>query len=452
VTEASGSVFRSDSGNVKISNLHLIDDDLYVFCQALDIDGEVVGDMTAFAYKPVIRGTVGSSANLFGRLIRHQGSVAGTFRAFGEEVDIDGTIDRSALVAAARVKLGQGAVIGRDLHAAGGEITVDGIIQGNAFLRAEQIYLVGQIEGDVDIEAETINVEPSAIINGNLTYTAASDEALVIAPGSDIRGEILRREITEEEEEQSSVAWLAIQISGMLAAFFFGLVVVRLFRPYAEESFTRLKGQMAASFATGILGLIGLALCAVLLVLALILLAAGWTMIYSETGVVIGLVLVVFSTLALPLTSFAGVAGWIIYYSGKIIAAFLVGSLLFNRRQQPVKQFGGLSLIVGLIILDNRIRLESTPRAAMPGIRNGRHQSGVIKKDHLHVSFGRLFLDEVTVPDQLLFAVHVKAAFFQPDVVRQPLVMHPRERQRLGRAHFKSGDIQNRLCHGRDNP
>ena len=37
---ALGSVFRSDSGHVNISNLHIIDDDLYVFAEALDADGD----------------------------------------------------------------------------------------------------------------------------------------------------------------------------------------------------------------------------------------------------------------------------------------------------------------------------------------------------------------------------------------------------------------------------
>ena len=345
-----GSVIRSDSGNVNISNLHIIDDDLYVFAQALDADGEIDGDLVCIAYKQVVRGRVTKSANLFGRYITNRGVIEGSFRAFGEMIDIDGTINGSALLAGSEITISQASQIDRDLHATGGKIVVDGRVGGKVVLRAKEIVIGGHIESDLDIKASKIIIMSSATINGNITYLSETEDDLIIEPGSDVRGDILWRERIKEDSD-SGIKSIAVNIASTLAAFLFGLVVVRLFRPYAEESFKQLKNGFVASFGAGLLGLIAFAICLIILVIAIMFLFSGSVLLSSETEIILGLILVIFSTLALPLTAFVGVTGGIIFYSGTIVTAFVLGYLLIamiKKEPQPLKTG---SLLLGLVIL-----------------------------------------------------------------------------------------------------
>lgn len=347
---AFGSVFRSDSGNVNISNLHIIDDDLYVFAEALVADGEITGDLFCFAYQQVIRGTITKSANLFGRHVRNQGIVQGSFRAFAETIDIEGEIDGSAVLFGKRITISQASNIGRDLHAFGERIIVNGEVGGKALLRAEEVVLAGRIDSDVDIHASRITIMSSATINGNVIYTSIAEDALTIEPGSDVRGDLIWREVVHEDTEWGAT-WLAVQVSATLAAFLFGLVVVRLFRPYAEESFRQLREKALASFATGLVGLAAFGISLVILVVATMFLISGSFLLSSDTTVILGLLLVVFSTLALPLSAFIGVTGWIILYSGKIVVAFLIGFILVGMMKKELKPLKAGSLMFGLVIL-----------------------------------------------------------------------------------------------------
>jgi len=56
----------------------------------------------------------------------------------------------------------------------------------------------------------------------------------------------------------------------------FRLIVVRIFRPYAEESFAQLKSRPSVALAAGVLGVIALVVCVFILLLALAFMIAGW--------------------------------------------------------------------------------------------------------------------------------------------------------------------------------
>jgi cytoskeletal protein CcmA (bactofilin family) len=344
------SVFRSDSGRVYISNLHIIDDDLFVFGEALSADGEITGDLFSFAYTNTIRGTIRSSANLFGYDVSNKGIVEGSFRAWANMLDIDGEIDRNALLFAQQINISRATRIGRDLHAFGSVIHVDGEVGGKTVIKGGTVILAGHFDNDVDIKANKIVISSSATINGNLNYVAKSEDNLTIESGSDIRGDVVWEPIVEDKEE-GGATWFAVHIASTIAAFLFGLVVVRLFRPYAEESFKQLKERTALSLASGVIGAIGLTICITVLIVAALFLLSGWILMSQDSTVVLGLLLVVFATIAMPLSAFIGATGWIIFYSGEILIAFLLGYYITSLIKKEIKPLKAGSLLIGLIIL-----------------------------------------------------------------------------------------------------
>ncbi len=349
---AYGTDFKTDfkmDEKISISNLHVIDDDLYVAGNVLEIDGSVDGDLTAMVYKSTIRGRVSGTSSIFSRFLNHQGAIDGSLRAVSQNLVIDGIIGRSAELAGQVIKLGPGSTIQRDLNAQASQIHLDGHIGGKVSIHADEVIITGQIEQDVRITADQITVSPSAVINGNLTFFSGSEDNLEVASGADIHGETIWHK--SEQADESSATETVMNVSGMLAAFLFGILIIRFFRPQAEESFVQLQRHSVTAFAAGLTGLVVVGLCLAVLIFSLLSLVTGVGILYSDTPNVLGMVFLIFSTLAFPISTFLGVTGGIVFYCGIILVSFFLGSLIVGLVRKKHRALSGLSLFVGLLAL-----------------------------------------------------------------------------------------------------
>lgn len=345
------STFKS-ADDLHISNLHIIEDDFYGAGERIRIDGTIKGDLLAMGNSCTIQGTVMKSANVGARNIHHSGHIVGTLRAFGETVTINGKVDGSVVSAGRVLKINQGAVIDRDVNLYGEEVSIDGIVIGKAHIRAGRVYISGTVQGDVDIEADRLSISPPAVINGNLIYTS-EQEASIDADGVTILGEVTWKLPTEPEDGKdgsSFLAEIAMQTSNLLAAFLFGIIILRLFRPYAEESFDQLRNRMTVSLAAGFLGILVVAGCVVVLFTSLVAALVGAILISSDQALVGSLVVIV-PTLLIPITSFVTVSGGIILYSGQIMVACLVGYGLVRFGRREAATLNAWSLLLGLVVI-----------------------------------------------------------------------------------------------------
>jgi len=290
-----------------------------------------------------------NSADIVSGEIDHQGTITGSLRAVGNNVELSGNIGRSVLVLGRDFKLHPGAVIGRSLTANGDNLLIEGTVQGNVQLNGDRVVITGQIDGEVTIEAVEISIEPSATINGDITYISESEEKLTLAPGADVRGEIFYRTPTATEA-QRNYTLRVLQIANILAAFILGIIVVRIFRPYAEESFRQLCSRFIASLASGLLGVIGLAFCLLLLALSILLLISGLVLMQGDISGM-GMMFLVFSILMIPISSFTSVTGGLIYYSGTIIVAYVIVYLLITIFKKDNRRLTASSLLLGLVLL-----------------------------------------------------------------------------------------------------
>jgi cytoskeletal protein CcmA (bactofilin family) len=347
---ATASVLKSEN-NIQISNLHVIDDDFYAFGENLTMDGTIEGDLLALVSQATIRGEVTQSACVACQTLKFSGSVGNSLRAAGINLDIDGSVGRSVDVFGTMIRISRGAVITREVNAFGDKVYIDGQVGGKVYVRANEVFITGTVDGDAEIRAKKITISPPASITGSLTYMAPAADSLVIDAGADVSGEV-KWEPMKEEKQEKTYTWFILRVSSMLAALIFGVIVVRLFRPYATESFVQLRSRFAMSSAAGLLGLLGLIFCIVILVIALFFLAIGYVLLTSEGATAgLGLLFLVFSSLMIPITAFGSVAGGIILYSGKIIIAFLIGYFIVRGFRPNPKPLSSTSLFLGLLIL-----------------------------------------------------------------------------------------------------
>ncbi len=340
-------------GDIHISNLHHIEDDLYIFGSNVTVDGRIDGDLAVGAYEFYSNGEVTESENVFAYKLHHTGTVGNSLRAFANTVIIDGKVGRSVMLFAYDSHIDEGAVIERDVSIAGYSVHVDGVVKRNVEVNSDRIFISGDIGGNVNLVGKEITISPPAVIRGNLTYTCKNEVAIDTAAGVKILGQTQWKQPEQEPEEDRGGAGLrtvTLKLAKVLAAFLFGIIVVYLFRRYAEESFHQLQTRFPVSIATGFLSLFILVAAVLILVVSVVFLLVGLALISGKLALLGALVLVL-SMLMVPITAFMTVSGGIILYSGKILFAFLVGYLLLRVFKADVVVMRKTQLLVGLIVL-----------------------------------------------------------------------------------------------------
>ncbi len=342
-----------DNGdNIHITNLHLIDDDLYIFGQTVTIDGEVTGDFSGFAYNISTNGKLDRSVNIFAYQYTHKGKIEGSLRTFSNKCYLYNYIGNSVLLFNNETTIGKGAVIERDATISGRVLEFEGEVGEDLIFNGESITISGEIGGDVEINAKEINIIAPTIIHGNLKYTSSNEANIDLESGVIVDGstEWLLPDNIDKKESDKLFKNIVINFSEMLAAFILGIILIAVFPKYIESSFMQLKNRIGVSFASGILTLLVFMLSTLILLVSMFGLFFGLIMSSGDTAI-IGAFLLVVSILLLPASSFISISSGIIFYCGTIIVAMFVGSLILRKKQNNEKLFNKTELLLGLFLL-----------------------------------------------------------------------------------------------------
>jgi cytoskeletal protein CcmA (bactofilin family) len=352
-TCGNASEFQRGRQQVHISNLHQINDDLYVWTQNLTVDGAITGDLVAGAYSIDINGNVNGSTNVFGNSVSVGGTTHGSVRAFAGSVFVDGMVGGSVVSAGGNVTLEKGGVIAKEAHLFGGRLVCEGTVLGDLNAYGEQITLSGTVEGDAILHGKTITVIAPAIIKGKLicSYSESLDidtaGGVIIGNGVEIKQ---KKDEDGDDKENGILTTIVMKSSQVLAAFLFGIIALALMPGYTRESVTQVRTRFSMTSATGLLSLAVTFLAALFAVIALVCLAIGAILADGSGAILAGLLLVI-AFLLLPVSAAGAVIGAIIFYAGKIVVAFLVGYVLvhtISRDSEPVRRW---HLLVGLAVL-----------------------------------------------------------------------------------------------------
>ncbi|MCK4572845.1 MAG: hypothetical protein KAU36_00670 [candidate division Zixibacteria bacterium] len=338
---------------IHISNLHHLEDDLFAWGESIIIDGQIDGDLFAGSYSVVTNGHVRSSAHAFAFKYRHTGRIDGSLRIFANECIIDGFVGRSALIMGNEITVGRTAIIDQDAVFRGNILKLDGTIKGNTDIKGADVMITGRIDGDLLIKADKIAIIPPAVINGNLTYTCEDEAQIDTEAGVVIGGETtwkLPDEDGESKDKPSRLTLFTIQVSRLLAAFLFGIILLAACKRYAVESVKQLRERFTVATATGFLGVLVFIAGLLILVVAAISVPLGMSLISGSLAPV-GVLITALAIVLVPITSLVTVSGGVLFYSGKIIAAFLVGYLVMRWKSPDSVRPTRSQLLIGLIIL-----------------------------------------------------------------------------------------------------
>ncbi|HEV8537225.1 MAG TPA: polymer-forming cytoskeletal protein [Candidatus Limnocylindria bacterium] len=312
--------------DITIGANETIEDDLYIFGNAISILGTVRGDVVAVGQNISVDGNVTGDLIAAGNTVAIRGQVGESARVAAQSVVIDGRVGGDVVSAGNDLTIMGNGRIGRDLIVGSNSATISGQVGRDVQAGANSLKIDGRVGRDVLATVNQLQLTDRAAVDGSLTYTS-SNEAQIANPAS-VKGRTERRTPQSNQQPplvQGPAATVLDWLRGLIGLLILGAVVVFFFPGFSRRAGEALVRSPWLSLAIGSLVLIGLPILAFVMFFLGILIGGWWI------GFVALAAYVVVLALAVP-----------------VAAVGVGGSLLrVTRRPAPV----WLALILGLIVL-----------------------------------------------------------------------------------------------------
>ena len=266
-----------------------VEGDLLAFAAYVEVNGNVDGDLLAAAATIIVKGNVTGSAQYYGAAVTDAGSIAGSLAASGAALFLRGSVAGDVTSSGGATWLGGPVEVQRIEPVAGLAVEDDARIGGDVLYRADEFEL-----------------SPAAAVGGRLE-------------------ELPEPEPAEEEEKGFNFGWWLIKNVWSILALFVLAAFIAWLRPVMLTVIPdNIRARPVASLLLGLAVLVGAPVAALALAVTLV-------------GIPSALVLAAFYAMALYAAYiFAGV------FLGRLITA-----RLFKGRETPVL----FAALIGIVIL-----------------------------------------------------------------------------------------------------
>jgi len=268
----------------------MVDDDLYLAGAQVDLYANVNGDVVIAGGQLNLEGDISADVTAAGGSISLHGQVADDARLAGGDIRVAGRIGDDLVAAGGRIHIGPVASIGGRAWLSGGELRIDGQVVEELRASGGRVVISGKVNGNVDLWADEIIIEDTAVISGNLHYKSAHPAS--IASGARIDGEVIYTPVEGHLKQVIAGAVFAM----LILLFSIILTAVLLYLLFPEFS---LQVSQSLRNQTWQLSALGLAVFAGAPVLMLILFS-------SAIGVWLALMLLAIYLVLLPAGYFVG--------------------------------------------------------------------------------------------------------------------------------------------------
>ncbi len=321
---------RSDDA-VTVGADETIDDTVFAMGQTVAVDGTINGDLIALGREVTVRGNVTGNLVTAAQLVTIEGTIGGTVVGGAETLSLtNARVGRDLYGAGNRVAITAGTNVSGNAVAAGSTVALDGRVGIDFKGFGRMINVSGAVEGDAEAHADSIAVQSTARIGGNLTGHVDEAGDLDVAAGAVIGGnvdeQIDERQRGARRNRYVTVGYYVDQIVRLGASFLTGLLLFWLFPVLRSVSPDATAVARSAA--------IGLAAAVTMPVAALILCV---------------------TVIGLPLGVLTFVAGAVALYFSKIVVAEIIGRTILRGAESP-PHFAA-ALITGLIVVIVAINL-----------------------------------------------------------------------------------------------
>jgi len=176
-----------------------------------------------------------------------RGRIGEDLRVAGGFVTLAGPVQGEALVVAGSIAFGPDSDVGGRAWLAGGDVAVAGRFRRDVKVYARNILVLGHVTGDTHLFGTTIELLPTARIDGNVTYV--SNTPIKIHPGANVMGKITRE--PGRLPTLRMPGWPPFRpllMFGLLAA---GALLLALFPRFTASTVQTVRGSPLGSLGLG---------------------------------------------------------------------------------------------------------------------------------------------------------------------------------------------------------
>lgn len=343
--------FAGDENVYRLAAGEVVNDDLYVGSGEIYIDGTVKGDLIAFGGYIEINGIVEGDLIAAGGGIVLRGQVMDDVRVAGAGIHITGAVGDDLFAAGGGgqgvafpvqignrsiqqgIRLGEPTQIGGDAVIVGGDGRIDGQIGGDLWAAMGMMTLLGQVQGNAEMQVGSLRVEEGSRVAGTLRYTSPDETAIPAA----VSGEIRYDAPTPAAEQQVSfvaraVGWLVRTVL-MLAGFaLLGWLLLRFAPTLLTRPVAAIQEKPLESGLYGLLASVLLIFIPILSILLVVLVGFFWG---------------AFSAVVTALFLLGGLA--LVWLFSPLITGLWLGEQIVDRAGQQTTAI--VALLVGVLLL-----------------------------------------------------------------------------------------------------
>ena len=298
---------------VLVASNETVRTDLYIFARTATVNGTVDGDLVVFGSQVTVNGTVNGSITAASGTLVLGGPTRGAVRAAGGQITIDGTVSKDAVIAGGQLILSPASKIGQDVMFASGTATLNGTVTGSVLGTTSSYTRAGSVGGteQVEINQASSSRAPIPAQQRNPILDALRQLFAVLIVGG-------------------LLLWLRPSLLG------------------AWDSL--LRSRPAASFAYGVLTMVGFVAAIIVAIVAMVVVAIILGILTLGALVAIdvvgGLLLITTGTFAFVVVSALVVDAIAGYSIGRMLLRDAAGQL--GQWQQPLQLALGVLIVVAI--------------------------------------------------------------------------------------------------------
>ncbi len=316
---ATGFFLASENSNATVPVGRTIDSSAFLFGSQVTVDGTIKGDLYCAGENVSVKGVVEGDVICAGSNVSITGAVLGDIRVAGAEVNIGGATKGSALAVGSVVRTTTDFTLGGDLTVGAETVELWGVLGRDILVGSGSTRLGATVARDASVYTDTISVDKTAQVTGNLWYKAS--ERTQVPEGSVAGNTVFEQAPKDSSSDGSGIGSALVLIVGMTLL----TVVAVLVAPRFIHTAATLEPREVV-FA----GLAGLATVVLLPIVAIVFMV-------SIVGLWVGFVLL-FVWILLALMS-------------SVFVAYYVGTLVLRKRATHALLVGAVGAVVLSIVL-----------------------------------------------------------------------------------------------------
>lgn len=316
---------RVEHGTVLVRADETVEDTLLAFGEVVEVHGTVSGDLITAARRIVIHGRVDGQLVAAAEEVTIDGEVTGSLVGFARVLKVAANrIGGNFYGFAASIEDVRGTTVQRDAFLFAERAKLNGRVASDVLAFTEQLELAGEIGGSLNAYANRITLLAPARVTGNVVAHIPKADHLTVSPEATVNGEVNTEIHTHQHEEESgysSFGYYMWQIVRFAAAFLVGLALFALI-PGLRRASLDSTGEVFAAGAVGLVTLVAVPIVAVIVAITIV---------------------------GIPIAVLAVLTWLVAIYLAKIVLAHFLGAHLLQAAENPRSY--AVALVVGLLLV-----------------------------------------------------------------------------------------------------